>query len=186
MATTELQDSLQQRLGQQLLGPLQEALELVHRYRDVDGFRDYVNARLPLVIPACLLILVTGIACGLTPMMLLLGTRAITSLLGLLLTPVVLLGSLFVLSLVFFSWLEKRALSQALGSRAKPASGKLTRWLKRKLGADLGAAPSVPWLLAALFVIAPFVLLAGRSPTMAVVLLVLLVGAPILFAHLER
>jgi len=190
MAATEPQGTLQQRLGQQLaqqlLEPLEEAVKLVRRYRDVDGLREYLNERLPLVVPACLLILVTGIACGLAPLTLLLGTRAITSLVGLVLTPVMLLGSLFVLSMLFFSWLEKRALARALGPRARSASNKLTRWVKRKLGADLGAAPGVPWLLATLFVIVPLVLLAGQSPAMAAVLIVLLVLAPILFARLER
>jgi hypothetical protein len=186
MATTEPQSAAQHLLREQLLRPLEEGVELARRYRDVDGLREYVKARLPLVIPACVLILVTAIACGLTPLMLLLGTRAIASLAGLVLTPVMLIGSLFVLSMAFFSWLEKRALALALGPRRKPASNKLSRWVKRKFGADLGAAPDVPWLLAALFVIVPFVLLAAQTPVLAVLLLVLLVAAPVLFARLER
>ncbi len=186
MATTESQFSLPQRLGQQFLGPLEEGVELARRYRDVDGLHDYVGARLPRLIPVCVLIVITAIACGVTPMMLLVGTRALPTLLGLLLTPVMLIGSLFVLTMLFFSWLEERALMRSLGRRAGPPPGKFGRWLKRKLGADLGRAPRVPWLLATLFVILPFAVLVGKSPAIAAVLLILLAAAPILYARFDR
>ena len=122
MATTQPHDSLPQRLGQQLLSPLEDALGLVRRYRELDSFQDYVRANLRLVAPAGLLILIAAAACGLTPIMLLVGTRVAASLGGLLLAPVVLLGSLFVLALVFFSWLEERALARSLGHRTGPGS----------------------------------------------------------------
>jgi hypothetical protein len=186
MATTQPQDSLPQRLGQQLLSPLEDALGLVRRYRELDSFQEYIGANIRLVVPAALLIAVTAIACGLTPIMLLVGARPAASLAGLLLAPVVLFGSLFVLALVFFSWLEERALAKSLGHRTGPAPGKLARWLKRKLRADLGKAPRIPWLLAALFLAAPLFLLAGHAPGAAVPLIVLLVAAPILYARFEH
>ena len=43
MATSRPQDSLPQRLGQQLLGPLEDALGLVRRYRELDSFQDSVG-----------------------------------------------------------------------------------------------------------------------------------------------
>jgi hypothetical protein len=186
MASTQPQDSLPQRLGQQLLSPLEDALGLVRRYRELDSFQEYISANVRLVVPSALLIAVTAIACGLTPIMLLVGARPAASLAGLLLAPVVLFGSLFVLALVFFSWLEERALAKSLGHRTGPAPGKLARWLKRKLRADLGKAPRIPWLLAALFLAAPLFLLAGHAPGAAVPLIVLLVAAPILYARFER
>lgn len=186
MASTQPRDSLPQRLGQQLLSPLEDALGLVRRYRELDSFQDYVRANLRLIAPAGLLILVAAIACGLTPIMLLVGTRAAASLAGLLLAPVALMGSLFVLALVFFSWLEERALARSLGHRTAPAPGKLARWLKRKLRADLGKAPHVPWLLAALFVVIPLVLLVGAAPGVALPIIVLLAAAPVAYARLER
>jgi hypothetical protein len=176
----------QQRLGQLLLGPLDDAVGLARRYRDVDAFRDYVAARWQLMIPAVLLIVVAAIACGLTPVMLLVGTQPAAALAGLLLAPVVLVGSLFVLVLVFFSWLEERSLARSLGHRTGPGPGPAARWLRRKLGADLGKAPRVPWLLAALFVIGPLLLLTTRAPGVAVPLVILLVLAPIGFARLDR
>jgi hypothetical protein len=186
MATTQSQDSVPQRLGQMFLGPVDDAVGLARRYREVDAFRDYLAGRLPLVAPAGVLIVVAAIACGLTPVMLLVGTQPALALAGLLLAPVVLAGSLFVLALVFFSWLEERALARSLGHRTGPAPGKLARWLKRKLGVDLGKAPRVPWLLAALFVALPLAVLARLAPGVAVPLILLLVATPLLFARLER
>jgi hypothetical protein len=103
-----------------------------------------------------------------------------------LLAPVALVGSLFVLLLVFFSWLEERALAKSLGHRTGRAPGGLARWIRKKLHADLGKAPRVPWLLAALFVGLPLLLLLGEAPAVALPLLVLLVATPLVYARFER
>lgn len=186
MATTQPRVSAPQWLGQQLLGPLDDAAGLVRRYRELDAFRDYLAARLRLVAPALLLVVVTAVACGLTPIVVFLGTNPVAALVGLLLAPVALIGSLFVLSLVLFSWLEERSLARALRHRTGPVPGKLARWVKRKLGADLGSAPRMPWLLGALFVAAPLALLGLRAPVLVLLLVALLALAPILFARLDR
>jgi hypothetical protein len=186
MATTQPQESLPQRLGQQLLGPLEDALGLVRRYRELEPFQEYIGANLRLIAPACVLILVAAIACGLTPIMLLVGVRPAAALAGLLLAPPALAGSLFVLALVFFSWLEERALARTLGHRTAGTPGRLARWIRKKLRADLGKAPRVPWLLAALFVALPLVLLAGRAPLVTLLLVLALAAAPFLYARFER
>ena len=186
MATPDRKSSAQHEIEQRLLGPLDDALNLVRRYQKGEAFRDYVIGRLRLVIPAGLLILVTGIACAMTSIMLLVGTRPLLALSGLLLAPVILIGSLFVQVYVFFSWLEERALAKSLGHRSGPAPGRLAAWLKRKLGADLGKFPPVPWLLATLFLFAPLALLAHLAPAIAVLLIVLQILAPILYARLDR
>ena len=186
MATTHPQDSLQQRLGQQLLGPLEDALALVRRTRELEPFQEYIGANLRLIAPACLLILAAALACGLTPIVLLVGTQAAAALAGLLLAPFAFAGSLFVLALVFFSWLEERALARTLGHRTAGSPGRIARWIRKKLRADLGKAPRVPWLLAAVFVALPLVLLAGRAPAVTLCLVLALVGAPILYARFER
>jgi hypothetical protein len=185
MAGIPWQDTLQHKLGQQLLVPLDDAMGLVRRYRELEAFRDYVAARARLVVPACVLIGVTAIACGLAPVMGLVGTRPVAALLGLLLAPVALLGSLFVLLLLFFTWLEERSLARSLGHRTA-REHKAARWFRKKLGADLGRLPRVPWLLAGLFVAAPFAVLLRMTPVIGVLLLVLLVAAPIAFARLDR
>jgi len=185
MAGIPGQANIQHHLGRQLLGPLDDALALARRYREVDAFHDYIGARLRLVIPALVLIGVTAVACGLSPVTALVGTRPIAALAGLLLAPVMLLGSGFVLALVFFSWLEERALARSLGHRTMKEPRAL-RWVRKKLGADLGRMPRVPWLLALVFVVLPFWMLLSRLPVLAVPLLLLLVAAPVAFARFER
>jgi hypothetical protein len=178
-------EELQRRVGQQLLGPLEDAMELARRYRDVDEFRDYIGRRAHLVIPALVLIAVAAFACGMAPVMALVGVHAVSALAGLLLAPVLLIGSLFVLGLVFFSWLEERSLVRSLGRRTA-REPKAVRWIRKKLGADLGRPPRVPWLLAALFVAAPFAMLLNLVPAIAAILLALLVAAPLAYARLDR
>jgi len=176
---------LQRQVARQLLGPLEDAMALVGRYREVDEFRDYLGRRAHLVIPALLLIAVTAIACAMAPAMALVGVRAVSALAGLLLAPVTLIGSLFVLGLVFFSWLEERSLLRTLGRR-RARERKAMRWIRKRLGADLGRLPRVPWLLAAVFVAVPFAMLLDLVPAIAAILLALLVAAPLAYARLDR
>jgi len=186
MAIPHQQGSAQERIGRHLLGTVNDALALVQRYREVDGFRRYVRRRLRLVVPALALILLTGFACAMAVVMLLLGPRSLLALLGLLLAPLVLAGSLFVQLTVFFAWLEERALARSLGHRTGPAPGKFAAWTQQKLGADLGRMPPVPWVLAAIFVLAPIAVLTQLAPKTAALLIVLLVLWPILYARLDR
>ena len=176
---------LQRSVGRQLLGPLEDAVSLASRYREVDEFRDYLGQRAHLVIPALLLIGVTAIACGLAPVMALVGVQAVSALAGLLLAPVMLIGSLFVFGLVFFSWLEERSLARTLGRR-RAREPRAMRWIRKKLGVDLGRPPRVPWLLAALFVALPFAMLLNLVPAIAAILLALLAVAPLAYARLDR
>jgi hypothetical protein len=186
MATQHQQGSALSGIGQWLLGTLNDALALVQRFRDGEGFRRHVRRRLRLVIPALALILLTGFACAMAVIMLLLGPRPLLALLGLLLAPAVLVGSLFVQLYVFFAWLEERALAQSLGHRTGPAPGRLAAWTENKLGANLGRMPPVPWVLAAIFVLAPIAILTQLAPKAAALLIVLLVLAPILYARFDR
>jgi len=93
--------------------------------------------------------------------------------------------SLFVLFFVFFSWIEGRALAQALGHRAGPPPGPIARWLRKKLRADLGAMPPVPWLPAALLVFLPFALLLAGAPLAGIAMLLIAVAMPIVYARLD-
>jgi hypothetical protein len=186
MAMQHEKGSAQERFGRHLLGTFNDALALVERFREVDGFRRHVLRRLHLVIPALALILLTGFACAMAAIMLLLGPRSLLALLGLLLAPVVLAGSLFVQLYVFFAWLEERALARSLGHRTGAAPGKFAAWTEQKLGADLGRMPPVPWLLALVFVLAPLAVLTQLAPKSAALVIVLLVLAPILYARLDR
>jgi hypothetical protein len=113
------------------------------------------------------------------------GTRFWLGLPALLLSPFVLVGSFGVQLYVFFSWLEGRALALALGRR-KPAQGRAAAWLSKNLRADLGAAPPVPWLLAAIFLLAPLVALTLVSAKAAAGLIALHLAAPVFYARYDR
>jgi hypothetical protein len=88
---------------------------------------------------------------------------------------------------VFFYWLENRALAQALGHRPKKATqGVLAAWLLKKLGVDMGTPPPVPWILAAVVLFAPLVMLAYVDLPAVLVLIVVAILMPILFARFDR
>jgi hypothetical protein len=114
------------------------------------------------------------------------GTRPMTVLLSLLLAPFVLIGSLFVQGYMFLSWLEGRSLAKSLGHSVGKSRGKLTAWIEKHIEADLGAMPPVPWLLAAIFLLAPLVALAMAAPKLAIAVILLQILAPIAFARLDR
>lgn len=143
-----------------------EAVNLAHRYQEGESLRLYVRKRLRLVVPMIALVVVTSFAC----MAGVVGFFTRAALLGLVLAPFVLLGSLFVQTFVVFSWLETRALARAFGGRRSPALG----------------FPPVPWLLAALFVLLPILALVDVAPKVAFALLATHVLAPIMFARLDR
>jgi hypothetical protein len=184
MAATNRAQSAQQKLEQHLLGAVNDALDLVRRFQELEGFRAYLLGRLPLIVPIGLLIVVTSIACAAATVLYLGGTRSFLVLLAMLLVPFVLAGSLFVQAYTFFSWLESRALAQALHRKAP--RGPMAAWMIRKLGVDMGSLPSVPWVLAAIFLLLPLAMLVMVAPTFGLALIVLLVLAPVVFARFDR
>lgn len=156
-----------------MLATLNDAVGLAHRFVEAETFRNYVMHRLRLVVPVCCLILFLSVA-GAAGVMLALGemSRGLV-LVGVLLLPLVVVGSAFVQAYLFFAWLEIRALHHRSGGAA-PA------------GLDLGELPKVPWGLAAGVVFVPLALLALVAWKAALALVVLTVLAPFLYATLDR
>lgn len=156
-----------------MLATLNDAVGLAHRFVEAETFRNYVMQRLRLVVPICCLILFVSVA-GAAGVMLALGemSRALMPL-GLLLLPLVVLGSLFVQAYLFFSWLEIRALHHRGGGAARA-------------GLSLSELPKAPWALAGGIVLLPLALLAVVAWKAALALLVLTVLAPFLYATLDR
>ncbi len=164
-----------------------EARNLVGRLQGSDAFRHYVASRMQLVIPALVLFLVISLTCTAASVVFVAGARSsILALLALLFAPIVLIGSLLVQLYVFFAWLEGRALARALPHSPKPAHGPLSGWLVRKLNIDLGAAPPVPWGLAAIFVAAPLAVLTWVSAKFGLPLIALAILLPVLYARFDR
>lgn len=176
---------MHQLFDQHFLRPLEDAISLARRYRDVDSFHSYIARRASLVIAALALIGIMAVACAMVPVMELTSAGPVSALAMLLLTPIVLIGSLFVLGLLFFSWLEERSLARTLRHRTAREL-KLMRWIRKKLGVDLGRPPHVPWLLAAMFVALPFAMLLRLVPVIATILVMVLIAAPVAFARLDH
>jgi hypothetical protein len=80
---------------------------------------------------------------------------------------------MFVQAYVFFSWLESRALAQALGRR-------------KNSPLDFGQLPRVPWALAAVFVVVPLATVGAVSTPTMLVLILLVVLVTVLFAKFDR
>jgi hypothetical protein len=168
------------------LETLKDALNLARRYQEGKAFRLYVLGRIWLIVPVCVLMLVIGISCAVATLIYLADMSSWLALPALLLLPLVLIGSLFVQAYVFFYWLENRALARALGHRAKKPQGPVARWLATKVGADMGTSPPVPWILAALFLIAPLAMLGSFAPGFTLLLVAAAILAPILYARFDR
>lgn len=185
MATVNQQQSTQQKVAQYvLLGALDDALNLVQRFQEGGGFKDYVLERLRLIVPIGVLMAITSIGCAAATVLYLGGTRPMLVLLSILLVPFVLLGSFFVQAYVFAFWLENRALTKAL--RHRPAGAGPIAARLRKAGINVGSVPPVPWVLAALFLLLPLAMLTMVVPWLGVLLIVLLISAPVAYVRLDR
>jgi hypothetical protein len=158
-----------------------EARNLVQRYEKGEAFRLYMEKRWPLAIAPLLLFLAFSLAAGLG-LMGLAGTSKFLGFLAVLVAPVIIIGSLFVQAYVFFSWLELRAMERMSHHGPRPAkAGRL-----RQLQSRLGKPPPIPWIPVAVFVIAPFVLLALASVKAASLFLVLAILTPVLYSFADR
>jgi hypothetical protein len=150
-----------------------DAWKLALRFREAEGFREYLRRRAAFVVPALALFALISIACAAATVILLAERHALLALPAMILAPFVLAGSFFIEALVFFSWLEGRALAQALGRRGK----------KRF---EFGQMPAVPWALAAIFLALPLLVLFAVSPAAALVLILLAVGIACAIARFDR
>jgi len=151
-----------------------DAMKLFARFRQAQGFRKYLQRRAAFVVPMVALFVLISVACTAATVIFLADRHALLALPGMLLAPFVLVGSLFVEAFVFFSWLEGRALTQALGRRS-------TRDF------DFGQMPqNVPWVLGVLFLVLPLFIMASVSFTAAFVLILLVVGNVVAIAKFDR
>src|SRR5262245_43067341 len=151
-----------------------DAMKLLRRFRQAQGFRQYLQRRAAFVVPMVALCVLISVACTAATVIFLADRHALLALPGMMLAPFVLVGSFFVEAFVFFSWLEGRALTQALGRRSKRDF-------------DFGQIPqNVPWVLAALFLVLPLFILGSVSFTAAFILLLLAAGIIVAIAKFDR
>lgn len=186
MATPSRKDPPQHWIVRILpLRTLKNAKDLAQRFREVEGIRLYVQERLALVLAATLVIALISIACAIGVVVFLADLHSLLALLGILLMPFALGGSFFVMAYVFFSWIEGRVLTRELGNRHRPAPGATAVWLSDKFGLDMGPRPPVPWFLAACVLFAPLALLAAAWLSAALVVILLGILMPVLYAKLD-
>ena len=159
---------------------LTEVRNLVQRYQKGDAFRQYVQARLALILPLLALFLGLSIALGLG-LFAVMGTSGFGVFLAMVLVPFVLLGSFALQAFVFFSWLELRALEPMLAHKHAPVR---RTWVS-KLRTRLGKPPPIPWIAAAVLLLIPFVLLALASLKAASLVLAAAVLTPVVYALLD-
>ena len=167
------------------LRTLMDAQELARRFREVEGIRLYVRERQALVVAATLVIVFMSIACAVGVVVFLADRHSLLALLGILLLPVALAGSFFVLAYVFFSWVEGRVLARELRHRHRPPPGASALWLSKKFGLDMSPFPPVPWLLAVLVLFVPLALLATAWLSAAVTVILLGILMPVLYAKFD-
>lgn len=168
------------------LQTLVDAEALAQRFREVEGLGRYVQDRTQVLIGAVAAMVLIGIGCAMSVVVYLADFHPLLTLLGIVLLPVVLIGSLFVQAYVFFSWIEGRALARELGQRHRQARGAAAALLSKKFNLDMGPIPPVPWVLAVIFLLAPFCLLVVSSPALAAMVAVLGVLMPVVYAKIDR
>jgi len=162
-----------------------EAVNLAQRYQKGDAFRAHVEDRMVLIIPVLVMCLAFSIALSLG-VVALLDKSALRAFLGVLLMPIVLLGSFFVQGYIFFSWLELRALKPMLAHQPAPKTKLRLPPQLARLHRRLGKPPAVPWIAAGVFLALPFLFLLLVSIKVALLLLILAVATPLAYAHFDR
>ncbi len=165
---------------------LQDAANLLRRYREVDDFHRYVVDRKWLVIPSMLVIFLISAACVMGIVALLPDVHFVFVLPAIVLAAAVLIGSLFVQAYMFFSWIEGRSLNRLLRNRHKAAPGPIAKWLQKKLRLDMSPAPPVPWVVSAIFLLWPLAMLAYVWTAGALGVAAVAVLMPILYASFDR
>lgn len=164
----------------QFVDTINAGIGLCQRYQKGAAFRLYVKNHGMEIVVSMLLLAVIACASTAAAIVFVGGMRSWLVLLALVAAPIVLIGNLALLTYLFFSWIEGRAVATP-----RP-QGRVGEWVQAKLGANLGAAPPVPWLLAALFVGLPFLMLVWLSWPIALVLALLALGLPVIYARLDQ
>lgn len=164
---------------------LVEGPSLLRRYQKGDAFRRYVDDRALLIIPVAVLFLIFSLATTVGAVVTLGGTHSFLVLLMLVASPFLLGGTFLVLAFVFFSWLENRAIAATLARMKKPARVRQPG-LPGLMRDALAGLPRIPWILVAVFVLLPLLLLAKLSLAAATLMLLVALAAPVAYAWLDR
>lgn len=164
---------------------LTETQNLLQRFQQGGGFRVYLRERLILVAPALAIFLLYSVATTASTVITLGGTRSFLVLVGLLSAPIVLLGSLYALLIVFFLWLENRAIAHATHHIPPTAKEDLLATPAR-LVAVVRQFPIAVQAIGAAFLLVPLAFLYHLSAWAAFLMLALVLAVPATIAALDR
>jgi len=164
---------------------LTETQNLWQRFKRGGAFRIYLRDRLWFVVPALVVFVVFSVATTAGSVITLGGTRSILVLVGLLTAPIVLIGSLYVQALVFFLWLENRAIARATHHVAPTAKQELVVTYSG-LWKVLKAFPLPVQIAAAALLLVPLAFLWSLTAMTALLLLALVLATPAACALLDR
>lgn len=160
---------------------LRDARDLIAKFEQDEGFREYVLARVWIAIPVLLVFVLVSTVCAIGIMFFtarLVAPPVPVSLrfLALVLGAVVWVGGVAGQAYVFFLWLEGRAAQEGRAARGMAATvpGGFLAYLKYSRAA-------LPWIVVVLCVVVPLAILAVYAPLMAAILVVLAVVAPVAF-----
>ena len=162
-----------------------ETQNLVQRFQQGGAFRGYIRERLILVLPALAIFLLYSLATTAGTVITLGGTRSFLVFVGLISAPVILLGSMYFLVLVFFLWLENRAIAHA--THHIPATAKqdvLTT--HASLGKVLKMFPPAILAVGAAFLLIPLAFLYSLSGWWAFLVVVLVLAVPAAISAVDR
>ena len=162
-----------------------ETQGLWQRFRQGGAFRTYLKHRQHLVAPALAIFLLFSVATAAGTVITLGGTRSFLVLVGMLMAPVVLIGSLFIQVFIFFQWLENRAIAQATHHAPKTPRDELKQTF-RGLWRVIKGFPIVVQAIGALVLLGPLFFLWKLSGATAVLMLVLLLATPAAYSLLDR
>jgi hypothetical protein len=147
---------------------LEDAQNLIGRFKGSQHFRKHVNDRAPLIIAVAAVLLLASAAITVGTVLYLGGKSSVLVLLGMISAPFLLLGSLAVQLYLLFSWLEERALAPVAGRKPKP--------------------PPIPVAPAAVFILVPFiglVLLTWKAALGLILIVGLTIGGYVLLDRLS-
>ena len=117
---------------------LEDAQNLIGRFKQSAHFRKHVNDRAPLIIAVAAVLLLASAAITVGTVLFLGGKSSALVLLGMISAPFLLLGSLAVQLYLLFSWLEERAMAPVAGRKPNPV-------------------PPIPVAPAVVFILIPFI-----------------------------
>jgi hypothetical protein len=167
-----------------LLDPIDDALNILRRLQSNEMFQRYLRERSLYALPLAAGVVLAGLALTGGAMAFIMRANSLLALTAtIVVTPIVLVGSVLVQAYVLLSWLEGRSLAKLQEHRRACERGPVSRWLARRFRIDLGPLPKVPWIPALAFFVLPAAMLTAVSAPVAAGLAAFQIVAAIIYAR---